>query len=117
MNEFLRTIHCSIFKKWVTYQLENYHLEENVMLLGTIKNPFPYYAQCDLYVQTSLHEGYCISLAEAQAFSKPIVSTDVAGARDLLTNKDREMIVGFDDNSLFEAIVRFMNSNHGETLP
>ncbi|SEJ09883.1 hypothetical protein SAMN05216514_11064 [Kandleria vitulina] len=29
MNEFLRTIHCSIFKKWVTYQLENYHLEEN----------------------------------------------------------------------------------------
>lgn len=98
-------------------KVADYCLGENVILLGTIKNPFPYYAQCDLYVQTSLHEGYCISLAEAQAFSKPIVSTDVAGARDLLTNKDREMIVRFDENVLFEAIVRFMNSNHDETLP
>lgn len=91
-------------------KIDDYRLEENVILLGTIKNPFPYYAQCDLYVQTSLHEGYCISLAEAQAFNKPIVSTDVAGARESLTNKDREMIVEFDENALFDAIVRFIKS-------
>ena len=28
MNDFLRTIHCSIFKKWVSYQLKDYHIEE-----------------------------------------------------------------------------------------
>jgi len=80
------------------------HLEDTVILLGTIKNPFPYYAQCDIYVQTSLHEGYCITLAEAQVFDKPIVSTDVAGARDLLHNYPKERITQYNADQLFEEI-------------
>lgn len=90
-------------------KIDDYHLEENVILLGTIKNPFPYYAQCDLYVQTSLHEGYCISLAEAQAFNKPIVSTDVAGAKDLLVNPEREIISKCDVQGLYEAVQQLMD--------
>ena len=69
--------------KILEYQVNNY-----IKLEGVQKNPYPYYKGADLYVQTSLHEGYCITIAEALLFSKYVISTDVAGAYDIkeLTN-------------------------------
>ena len=86
-------------------KLKEYRLENTVVLLGTIKNPFPYYSQCNLYVQTSMHEGYCISLAEAQAFDKPIVSTDVAGAKDFLSDGNKARVVNFNSEEIYNMIV------------
>lgn len=59
-------------------------LSSVVTLLGTKKNPYPYLKQADVYVQTSVHEGYCITLAEAKVFTSNIVATDFAGAREQL---------------------------------
>lgn len=97
-------------------KISDYHLEENVILLGTIKNPFPYYAQCDLYVQTSLHEGYCISLAEAQVFNKPIVSTDVAGARDLLTGDKKARVVNYSAEELYNTLAKLFAEKNTNKL-
>ena len=90
-------------------KIADYHLEENVILLGTIKNPFPYYAQCDLYVQTSLYEGHSVSLIEAQIFNKPIVTTDVAGAKDILSQDNQSRIVNYGSLDLYEMIVKTIN--------
>ncbi|MCR4891030.1 MAG: glycosyltransferase [Lachnospiraceae bacterium] len=57
-------------------------LQGRFRLLGLRMNPYPYYRNADLYVQTSRHEGYGITLAEAKIFHLPIVCTDVAGARE-----------------------------------
>lgn len=59
-------------------------LEHAFVLLGTQNNPYPYYRQCDIYVQPSRFEGYCLTVAEARAFAKPIVATDFSGAREQL---------------------------------
>lgn len=58
-------------------------LEENLVLLGNVSNPYPLYKQCDVYVQLSEHESYCISLAEAAALSGKIVSTDYPTAFEI----------------------------------
>lgn len=63
---------------------EQFKLENELVLLGSKSNPYPYLKQADVYVQTSVHEGYCISLAEAKLFGMPIVSTDFAGAHEQL---------------------------------
>jgi glycosyltransferase involved in cell wall biosynthesis len=57
---------------------------DEIVFLGTTPNPYQYLKQADLYVQTSVHEGFCITLAEAKAFDLPIISTDCAGAHEQL---------------------------------
>jgi len=90
--------------------ITKYGLEKELILLGTKKNPYNYIRQCDVYVQTSRHEGYCISLAEARAFNKPIITTDFVGAREQIESGKNGLIVGFDENELYAA-VKFLISN------
>lgn len=52
-------------------------LEKNVILLGSIDNPYPYMKQCDLYVQPSRYEGFGLTLSEAKILSKRIIATNI----------------------------------------
>ena len=61
-----------------------YEVNNEIVFLGTMPNPYQYLKQADLYVQTSVYEGFCITLAEAKAFDLPIISTDCAGAHEQL---------------------------------
>ncbi|ETI67547.1 glycosyltransferase [Neobacillus vireti] len=81
-----------------------YGLEEHLILLGTKLNPYNFIKQCDIYVQPSRHEGYCISLAEARAFNKPIVTTDFVGAREQIEHGKNGLIIDFDENEIFTAV-------------
>lgn len=65
-------------------QAKDMGLEDRAVFLGALINPYPYMRHCDLYVQPSVHEGFCITLAEAKIFNKPIVATDFTGAREQL---------------------------------
>lgn len=62
--------------------IEKAGIKECFHLLGVRMNPYPYFKHCDIYVQTSLHEGWGLTLSEAKAFYKPILTTDFAGARE-----------------------------------
>lgn len=61
-------------------------LSDYVVFVGAKANPYPYMKRCDMYVQPSEHEGFCITLAEAKLFGMPIVATDFTGAKEQLTN-------------------------------
>lgn len=84
--------------------IKEYNLEDYYILLGNHTNPYPYFKECDIYVQPSKFEGYCITLAEARMFNKPIVSTDFIGAREQLTNRETGLIVPFNDKQIYSAI-------------
>ncbi|MDE1941412.1 MAG: glycosyltransferase, partial [Patescibacteria group bacterium] len=60
-----------------------------------------YYKSCDLFLVTSLFEGYGMALKEAQAAGCRIVSTDVGIAREAGAE-----IVGWDPKSVADGIVR-----------
>lgn len=63
-------------------------------------------AECDLYVQSSRHEGFCITLGEAKIFDKPIISTNFTGATEQLFNY-REGIV-IKPECLFQTIKKYL---------
>ncbi|MBP3951510.1 glycosyltransferase [Bacillus suaedae] len=88
--------------------IEKNNLQEHLILLGTVHNPYPYYKKCDLYVQPSRHEGYCITLAEARIFNKPIVTTDFVGAREQIIHGKTGLIVQFNHLDLIENIVKVL---------
>ena len=54
-------------------------VEENVILLGTRTNPYPYMRACDIYVQPSYTEGYSTTICEAGMLGKAIVGTKPSG--------------------------------------
>ncbi len=57
-------------------EIQNYGLQENLILLGSQLNPFKYVKSSDIYVQPSRVEGYCMALAEAKMLDVGIVSTN-----------------------------------------
>lgn len=88
----------------ITKQLNKLGLNDYVLLGGVKKNPYPYFASCDIYVQPSRYEGYCLTLAEARVFAKPIVATYFDGSREQLENGKCGMIIECDINKLYNAI-------------
>jgi len=88
-------------------RLEN--VKNAVSLVGQKMNPYSYIDMCDIYFQPSRHEGYCIALAEARAFCKPIVVTDFAGAREQLKNNETGIITGFSENEIYEGLKKMID--------
>lgn len=91
-------------------KIKEYCLEDNVSLEGEKENPYPYYSGCDIYVQPSRTEGYCISLAEARMFYKPVVVTDFSGAREQLADGEYGKIVPFGVETLTEGIIQVIDN-------
>lgn len=85
------------------------HLEEEVVFLGLQINPYAFLKDCDVYVQPSRHEGFCLSLAEALCFGMPIVSTDFTGAREQLSHRDNAIISDMDAKSLSENVQKALS--------
>ena len=57
-------------------------LEEDFLLLGAVKNPYPYYTQADLYVHATRFEGKSIAIQEAQILGCPVIASDCNGNRE-----------------------------------
>lgn len=82
-------------------------IDDYVRFYGTQVNPYPFMANADLYLQPSLHEGYCITLAEAKVFDAPIVATDFTGAREQLASRSNAIVADdFTTEAIADAIVR-----------
>ena len=89
-------------------EIERTGIENCFHLLGTRLNPYPYFKNCDIYVQTSLHEGWGLTLSEAKVFCKPIVTTDFAGAREQIIDEVTGDIAQMNTISIYQKLSRLM---------
>lgn len=87
-----------------------YKLKDEFIFLGADPNPYPYMEQCDIYIQPSRHEGYCITLAEAKCLKKSIVTTDFTGAKEQIKDGETGLIVGVNENEIYHAIVKLIDN-------
>jgi glycosyltransferase involved in cell wall biosynthesis len=88
-----------------------YGLSDKVVLLGYIKNPYPFMKACDLYLQPSRFEGFCLTLGEAKIFNKPIITTDFAGAREQIKNQETGVIINCNEYEIYESIKAMLDNN------
>ena len=79
-------------------------IEDCFYLLGIRRNPYPYFKNCDIYVQTSMHEGYATTVTEAKALYRPIVTTDVSGVREQLIDGVNGEITTFTEMDIADRI-------------
>lgn len=85
-------------------------IEDKFILLGSDPNPYSYMDQCDIYVQPSRHEGFCITLAEARSLNKAIVTTDFTGAKEQIKNGETGLIVSCEENEIYDGIIKLINN-------
>ncbi|WP_282173038.1 glycosyltransferase [Cytobacillus firmus] len=88
--------------------IERHCLKDNFILLGTNPNPYPYIKQCDIYVQPSRYEGYCVTLMEARCLNKPILTTEVNGTKEQIKNEETGLIVCIDENEIYKALKKLI---------
>ena len=64
--------------------------------------------EATVFVQTSIHEGFCLPLLEAMAAGTPIVCTDAHGNRDFCRHEQNCLIADADPDSVSAALARVL---------
>lgn len=85
-------------------------LEDYFILLGTDANPYPYYKKSDLYVQTSRHEGYGLSIAEARLLNVPVVTTEFDAVYAQMIPNKNGLVVPLSPEKIADAIERILTN-------
>lgn len=82
--------------------------EDSFKFLGRKDNPFPYVKHADLFVLSSIYEGLPTVLYESIILKTPCVTTDVAGAEEILEDK-YGFVVKNDDEALYIGIKQILD--------
>ena len=97
------------FRKEMETYIGEHHLENEFIILGSTPNPYPYIQNCTLYVQTSRHEGFGLSIAEARILNKPVVTTEFDAVWVQMVQGENGLVVPQEPVAVADAIERLLN--------
>ena len=93
--------------------IQELQLENKVILLGFIENPFDYLKKSDVFVFSSIFEGFGNVLVEAMACGLPVISTNCpSGPSEILENGKYGMLTKVGDEAeLAHAMLEMLDDN------
>ena len=87
------------------------NLTESFTFLGYKTNPYKYVKNCDLYVCSSLSEGFSTSVTESLIVGTPVVTTLCSGMKEMLGESDEYGIVTENNEDvLYEGIKKMLTT-------
>ena len=81
-----------------------------VNLLGFLRPPYAEMVKGDMFVSCSLTEAYPLNVCEAICLGLPIVATECSGNSEVLGYGKYGLLVGQDEDELYEAIKQMITS-------
>lgn len=96
------------YRKNMEEYLKDNNLNDYFTFLGTTANPYPYFKAADLYVQTSRHEGFGLSIAEARLLNVPVVTTRFDTVFMQMINNKNGLVTDMNAQAVADAIERLM---------
>ena len=84
------------------------NIENYVKYIGNVSNVECFLNKADVFVLSSTYEGLPMTILEAMSIGLPIISTNVGGVKDVVT--DNGLLVGVNENELTEAMELIMYS-------
>lgn len=91
-------------EKEIRKYIQKEQLEDSFHFMGYQINPYKYLRNCDLFVCSSLSEGFSTAVTEALIVGTPVVAADVSGMRELLGESEYGLITENNETSLYEGI-------------
>ena len=84
-------------------------LQEDFILLGAVSNPYPYFAQTDIYVHATRFEGKSIAIQEAQTLGCVIAASDCNGNKEQIIHEEDGLLLELSAEGIKKAIVELQN--------
>lgn len=88
--------------------VQRLNLGDCVTFLGYQTNPYRYLAGCDLFVCSSLTEGFSTAATEALIVGTPVCTTEVSGMREMLGDNEYGLITENNEEALYEGVKRML---------
>jgi glycosyltransferase involved in cell wall biosynthesis len=86
-------------------------IDSYIHWIGFQKNPYPYIANCDVVVSSSISEGFPLVLCEALCFQRPIIATRCAGNIDVLQNGRFGLLVNNTEEGIYCGMKRILTDS------
>ena len=83
-------------------------LKEDFVLLGAVENPYPYYAQADLYIHATRFEGKSIAIQEAQTLGRAVVASDCNGNREQIEDGADGLLCALTPEAVADSIASLL---------
>lgn len=90
--------------------IEDNNVSDCIKLLGFKDNPYSFYAKSDLFVCSSITEGFSTAATEALILGIPIVTTNCSGMYELFGERECGIITENSENSLYLGIKRAISN-------
>jgi glycosyltransferase involved in cell wall biosynthesis len=90
---------------------KNLKVEDDVLFLGFVPNPFKYIAKATVFVFPSIWEGFPMAMIEAMAVGCPVAASDcMSGPREILASEEEKcgVIFPMGDDAAMEKEVRLL---------
>lgn len=89
-------------------KIDEFGMQDRVILLGKKNNPYPYFKACDFYIQPSRYEGNAVTVNEALILGKPVAITNYATAASQINDGEDGVIVPLENRECAEGLMRFV---------
>ena len=100
--------------KLIKQKIKEYNLEDDIILLGQIENPYPFFKNAKLFLHTAKYEGLPTVLLESLAFGTPVVAYDCpTGPKDILGKNSEygELIPLNDKDTFVKRVYELVDNN------
>lgn len=91
--------------------LADNNLENSFTFIGFRDNPYKYVSKCDLFICSSLREGFSTAVTESLIVGTPVVSTLCSGAHELLgENNEYGIVVENSEDGIYEGLKEMLTN-------
>lgn len=87
------------------------HVEDEVSLVGFVTPPYEVMSNADLFISSSVAEGFSLVVAEAFCLGLPVVSTKTTGPIELIDNNKYGLLTEHDDESIYQAVKKMIDDD------
>ncbi|MBE5864807.1 MAG: glycosyltransferase [Lachnospiraceae bacterium] len=94
----------------LTAKIQQLGLENDFILMGAVDNPYPYYAQTEIYVHATRFEGKSIAIQEAQTLGCATLVSDCSGNREQVTHGVDGLLCDLTPEGICAGIEELLNS-------
>ena len=85
---------------------------DHVVFLGYQQHPYSAMAKADLYVSSSLYEGFATVISESLIVGTPVLATKVSGACEQITEPEHGWVVENSQEGLTEGLMHALEDDH-----
>jgi len=91
-------------KEMLENLVKEYHLEDKVLLLGQVMNPYKYLKNSDLFILSSRYEAFGLVIIEAMTLGIPVLATKNHATNKMIKHKENGYVTENSYEGIYEGL-------------